>query len=63
MQLGGEPGMLSPTPEKPNRMHWRTFVRLLHQVSRAEGLATEHLAIDLSRLKAKGGRWNRASCP
>jgi hypothetical protein len=53
LRLGGHPGMLSPLPGKPKRMHWRTFARLLHQVHRAEALAAEHLAIELDRLKAK----------
>jgi hypothetical protein len=53
LRLGGDPGMLSPLPEKPKGTHWRTFARMLHQVRRAEGLATEHLAI--LRRKLAGG--------
>jgi hypothetical protein len=29
--------MLSPLPGKPERMHWHTFARLLHQVRRDYG--------------------------
>ena len=60
MRLGGDPGMLSPFPEKPKGMHWHTFERLSHRSRRAEGMAEEHLAMQLNRLKTKVGRRNRA---
>jgi hypothetical protein len=59
MRLGGDPGMLSPFPEKPKGMHWRTFKRLSHQVRRAERLAEEQFAMQLDRLKPRAGRRNR----
>jgi hypothetical protein len=60
MRLGGDPGMLSPLPEKPRGMHWRTFKRLSHQVHRAERGAEEQFAIRLDRLKPRVDRRNRA---
>jgi hypothetical protein len=60
IRLGGDPGVLSPFPEKPKGMHWRTYERLSNRVWRAEGAAEEHLAIQLGRLKARVGRPKRA---
>jgi hypothetical protein len=59
LRLGGDPGMLSPFPEKPKGMHWRTFKRLSRQVRRAERLAEEQFAMQLDRLKARVGKRNR----
>jgi hypothetical protein len=60
IRLGGDPGVLSPFPEKPKGMHWRTYERLSNRVWRTEGAAEEHLAIQLGRLKARVGRPKRA---
>jgi hypothetical protein len=60
MRLGGYPSPLSPFPEKPKGIHWRTLERLSHRVWRTEGAAELHLAMPLGRLKARVGRRKRA---
>jgi hypothetical protein len=40
MRLGGSPNLFDPFPDKPRRMHWRTYLRL-----RARGEAADLLAM------------------
>jgi hypothetical protein len=35
-KLGGTANMMEPFPDKPNRMHWRTYERLAGEAERAE---------------------------
>jgi hypothetical protein len=55
MRLGGSVNLFEPFPEKPLRMHWRTYLRL-----RARGEAAEHYSNELTlrwlnRLKRSQG--------
>jgi len=42
-RLGGTVNLFEPFPEKPKRMHWRTYLRL-----RARGEAAEHYSNELT---------------
>jgi hypothetical protein len=56
MRLGGDPGMLSPLPEKPKGMHWRTYERLQQRRRGAEMMADEHLWAVLGRAQSRLGK-------
>lgn len=60
MRLGGGPGVLSPFPEKPKGMHWRSYERQRQRAAKAEGAADEHLWMWLGRLKAQRGKQRKA---
>jgi hypothetical protein len=54
MRLGGSPDILEPFPEKPRRMHLRTYLRI-----RARGEAADAIALGWSAIVAEeqaGGR-------
>jgi hypothetical protein len=36
MRLGGSVNLFAPFPEKPERMHWRTYLRLCARAEAAE---------------------------
>jgi hypothetical protein len=55
MRLGGDPGMLSPCPEKPKGMHWHTYGRLQQRARGAEMMA-EHLWAVLGRIQDAPGQ-------
>jgi hypothetical protein len=38
MRLGGSPNLFDPFPEKPRRMHWRTYLRLREHGQAADAL-------------------------
>jgi hypothetical protein len=50
MQLGGEPGMASQSPDRPKGMHRQTYERLQSAAINAEIFAEERLAILVGRL-------------
>lgn len=43
MALGGDPGMASAIPRKPKGMWWRTYDRIMDEISEAEGEADRAL--------------------
>jgi len=49
MRLGGSPSVFDPFPEKPPRMHWRTYERLRARAMAAEGISMALLAEWLNR--------------
>jgi hypothetical protein len=53
MQLGGSANLLDPFPNKPRRMHWRTYQRLRARAAAAEGLSNAWLMQSLRRLKRR----------
>jgi hypothetical protein len=59
MRLGGDPGVLSPFPEKPKGMHWGTYERLRQRVRDAETVAEDRLWVKLGRIKARPGLQKR----
>ena len=50
-QLGGDASLISPLPDKPKGMHWRTYDDLVAKLEAAEGVTNDHLLEWLSRLR------------
>jgi hypothetical protein len=59
MQLGGEPGLAAPFPERPKGMHRRTYDRLSSEVWHAGMCVDEGLTIFLEGLRRIEG-WRRS---
>jgi hypothetical protein len=51
MRLGGNNDPLEPFPQKPRRMHWRTYERLREQAHAADADADGLLAESMPGLK------------
>ncbi len=49
MRLGGSANLCDPFPEKPKRMHWRTYLRIRTQAERAENCSNVLLMQWLNR--------------
>ena len=52
MRLGGDPGMVSPLPDRPKGMWRRTYDRLIQCIHEAESKATAELAVYAEQLLA-----------
>ena len=63
MRLGGEPSLVSPFPERPKNMWWRTYDRLRRRTLLAEGLANAWLLAALTRRSSGKNRITRKSRP
>lgn len=49
-RLGWEPGVLNSPEEKPKRMHWRTFERLVHEHDECKRLAVGTVLAQLEEM-------------
>jgi hypothetical protein len=58
---GGEPGTVSPFPDRPKGMHHKTYERLKSATLNAETLAEEQLIIMLARMQRSDRRSERRS--
>jgi hypothetical protein len=56
MRLGGSPSLIDPFPDKPPRMHWRTYERLAARGLAAEGRSLELMRAYLDRPAQRGRR-------
>ena len=52
-RLSGGEALADPFPEKPKRMHWRTYARLRERCERYEEIANSRLLLALARLGCK----------
>jgi hypothetical protein len=59
-RLGGDPGMDAALPDKPPRMHWRTFNRVCDRIIACEERASAGLMVWLARLDQRTPRGYRA---
>jgi hypothetical protein len=53
MRLGGSVNLFAPFPEKPERMHWRTYLRLRARAEAAEHYSNGLTMQWLNRLKRR----------
>ena len=53
MKLGGSPSLMDPFPEKPRRMHWRTYLHLRARAQAAEALSNTATMEWVTRLKQR----------
>jgi hypothetical protein len=52
-RLGGSANLCEPFPQKPKRMHWRTYLRLRERAEAAEGYSNVLMMQWLNRLKRR----------
>ena len=50
-RLGGDASLVSPLPDKPKGMHWRTYDGLVGKLKAAEGATNSYMLEWLSRLR------------